>query len=166
DINAPAFVEEGDVPKALSGAAKRHEATFTTDYVAHMQMEPMNCVVKVSDGIYDIYTGSQFQTFAVGTLAATLGAKPEQIRIHQQYLGGGFGRRLEPDIMVETAMIAREVKRPVKLIRSREEDLRRDFYRSATLQKLRAGLDAQGKIVAWENVVVASHPGQRWGPDF
>jgi isoquinoline 1-oxidoreductase subunit beta len=166
DASAPAFVEEGDVPKALGSAAKRHEATFTTDYVAHMQMEPMNCVVRVTDGVYDIYTGSQFQTFAVGTLAATLGVKAEQIRIHQHYLGGGFGRRLEPDIMVETAIIAREVKKPVKLIRSREEDLRRDFYRSATLQKLRAGLDASGKVVAWEAVVVASHPGQRWGPDF
>src|SRR5207244_4000409 len=120
------------VKAAMVQAPKRHEATFTTDYVAHMQMEPMNCVVRFADGAYDIYTGSQFQTFAAGTLAATLGVDPSKIRIHQQYLGGGFGRRLEPDIMVETALIAREVKRPVKLIRSREEDLRRDFYRSAT----------------------------------
>src|SRR5207245_2737030 len=89
-------------------------------------------------------TGSQFQTFAAGTLAATLGVDASKIRIHQQYLGGGFGRRLEPDIMVETALIAREVKRPVKLIRSREEDLRRDFYRSATLQMLRAGTGWRG----------------------
>jgi isoquinoline 1-oxidoreductase len=154
------------VKAAMSGAARRHEATYTTDYVAHMQMEPMNCVVQITDGVYHIYTGSQFQTFAVGTLAATLGVDASKIRIHQQYLGGGFGRRLEPDIMVETARIAREVKRPVKLIRSREEDLRRDFYRSATLQSVRAGLGADGKVVAWEKTVVASHPGKRWGPDF
>ena len=166
DSNATPWHEQGDVKAAMSGAARRHEATFMTDYVAHMQMEPMNCVARFADGVYDIYTGSQFQTFAVGTLAATLDVKPTNVRIHQQYLGGGFGRRLEPDIMVEAALIAREVKRPVKLIRSREEDLRRDFYRSATLQVVRAGLGPDGKVVAWENTLVASHPGKRWGPDF
>ena len=158
--------EQGDVKGAMSGAAQRHEATFMTDYVAHMQMEPMNCVASFKDGAYDIYTGSQFQTFALGTLAAVLKTENKNIRLHQAYLGGGFGRRLEPDIIVETALIAREVKRPVKLIRSREEDLRRDFYRSATLQVVRAGLDASGKPVAWENTLVASHPGRRWGKDF
>jgi isoquinoline 1-oxidoreductase subunit beta len=151
----------------MAGAGKRHEATFTTDYVAHMQMEPMNCLAHIDkDGVYHIYTGSQFQTFAVGTLAAVLKVDAAKIRLHQHYLGGGFGRRLEPDIMLETALIAREVKRPVKLIRSREEDLRRDFYRSATLQVVKAGLAGDGKIVAWENTLVASHPGKRWGPDF
>src|SRR5437667_7294004 len=166
DLTAPSWVEQGDVKAGLAQAAKTHEATFTTDYVAHMQMEPMNCVVRLDGGAYYIYTGSQFQTMAVGALSKKLGVDPSKIRIHQHYLGGGFGRRLEPDIMVETALIAREVKRPVKLIRSREEDLRRDFYRSATLQMLRAGLDSDGKVIAWENTVVASHPGQRWGPDF
>ena len=158
--------EQGDVRSAMGSAARRHEATFTTDYVAHMQMEPMNCVAEFKDGGYDLYTGSQFQTFAVGTLAAVLKVEPAKIRLHQHYLGGGFGRRLEPDIMLETALIAREVKRPVKLIRSREEDLRRDFYRSATLQVLKAGLGPDGKPVAWENTLVASHPGRRWGKDF
>jgi isoquinoline 1-oxidoreductase len=158
--------EQGDVKSAMASARRQHEATFMTDYVAHMQMEPMNCVVAHKDGGYDIYTGSQFQTFAVGTLAAVLKVEPAKIRLHQHYLGGGFGRRLEPDLMLETALIAREVKRPVKVIRSREEDLRRDFYRSATLQVLKAGLDADGKPVAWENTLVATHPGTRWGKDF
>src|SRR6266704_2355102 len=166
DLTAPSWVEQGDVKAGLAQAAKTHEATFTTDYVAHMQMEPMNCVVRLDGGAYDIYTGSQFQTMAVGALSKKLGVDPSKIRIHQHYLGGGFGRRLEPDIMVETALIAREVKRPVKLIRSREEDLRRDYYRSATLQVLRGGLSGDGKVVAWENTLVASHPGKRWGPDF
>src|SRR3989440_7663395 len=163
DPNAAAWHEQGDVKAAMSGAARRHEATYTTDYVAHMQMEPMNCVVRFADGVYDVYTGSQFQTFAVGTLAATLGVDASKVRIHQQYLGGGFGRRLEPDVMIETALIAREVKRPVKLIRSREEDLRRDYYRSATLQVLRGGLSADGKVIAWENTLVAAYPGERYG---
>jgi len=158
--------EQGDVKAAVSGAARTHEATYTTDYVAHMQMEPMNCVASFKDGVYDVYTGSQFQTFALGTLAGALKTENKNIRLHQAYLGGGFGRRLEPDIIVETALIAREVKKPVKLIRSREEDLRRDFYRSATLQTVRAALDASGKPVAWETTLVASHPGRRWGKDF
>ena len=167
DPGAAAWHEQGDVKGAMGGAARQHEATFTTDYVAHMQMEPMNCVAQVDkDGIYHLYTGSQFQTFAVGSLAAVLKVDASKIRLHQHYLGGGFGRRLEPDIMLETALIAREAKRPIKLIRSREEDLRRDFYRSATLQIVKAGLGADGKIVAWENTLVASHPGKRWGPDF
>lgn len=166
DPAAAAWHEQGDVKSAMGGAARRHEATFLTDYVAHMQMEPMNCVAHLDNGVYHLYTGSQFQTFAVGSLAAVLGVDASKIRVHQHYLGGGFGRRLEPDIMVEAALIARETKRPIKLIRSREEDLRRDFYRSATLQVVKAGLDADGRIVAWDNTLVASHPGKRWGPDF
>ena len=156
----------GDVKAGLAGAARVHEATYTTDYVAHMQMEPMNCLARYEGGVYDLYTGNQFQTLAMGTLAAVLKTDQKNIRIHQQYLGGGFGRRLDPDIILEAAIIAREAGRPVKLIRSREEDLRRDFLRSATLQTLRGGLDASGKVVAWDNVIVATHPGTRWGPDF
>jgi isoquinoline 1-oxidoreductase subunit beta len=163
DTKSPAWVQEGNVTAALAGAAKSHEATFMTDFVAHMQMEPMNCVARYDNGTYDFYTGTQFQTMALGVLSKTLDVKESDIRIHQQYLGGGFGRRLEPDIMVEAALIAREVKRPVKLIRSREEDLRRDYYRSATLQVLRGGLDGSGRVVAWQNTIVAAYPGERYG---
>ena len=146
--------------------ARTHESTFMTDYVAHMQMEPMNCLASVKDGVYDLYTGSQFQTMAVGLLAATLKVPPANVRIHQHYLGGGFGRRLEPDIMVEAALIAREAGRPVKLIRSREEDLQRDVYRSATYQVVKAGVDSAGKVISWDATIVSGHPGGRWGPDF
>ncbi|PYM67855.1 MAG: xanthine dehydrogenase family protein molybdopterin-binding subunit [Candidatus Rokuibacteriota bacterium] len=163
DTTSPAWVEQGDIRSGMAEAVRTHEATFTTDYVAHMQMEPMNCVVRFENGVYDIYTGSQFQTMAVGTLSKKLGVEESKIRIHQHYLGGGFGRRLEPDVILEGALIAREVKRPVKLIRSREEDLRRDYYRSATLQVLKGGLGANGKIVAWQNTLVAAYPGERYG---
>jgi isoquinoline 1-oxidoreductase beta subunit len=163
DTTSPTWVQAGNAEGALREAAKTHEAVYTTDYVAHMQMEPMNCVARFDNGIFDLYTGSQFQTMAVGHLTKTLDVKPPQIRIHQQYLGGGFGRRLEPDIMIEAALIAREMKRPVKLIRSREEDLRRDYYRSATLQVLKGGLDANSKVIAWHNTLVAAYPGERYG---
>jgi isoquinoline 1-oxidoreductase len=163
DTASPSWVEQGDIRAGFGQAAKTHEATFVTDYVAHMQMEPMNCLVKVDKDVYDIYTGSQFQTMAVGALTKALGVKESQIRIHQHYLGGGFGRRLEPDVMLEGALIAREVKRPVKLIRSREEDLRRDYYRSATLQVVKAGIDGSGRVIAWQNTLVAAYPGERYG---
>ncbi|MBI1845632.1 MAG: xanthine dehydrogenase family protein molybdopterin-binding subunit [Candidatus Rokubacteria bacterium] len=163
DTRSPSWVEAGNAEAALKEAAKTHQAVYTTDYVAHMQMEPMNCVARFEDGAYDLYTGSQFQTMAVGYLTKALGVEAKAIRIHQQYLGGGFGRRLEPDIMIEAALIAREIKKPVKLIRSREEDLRRDFYRSATLQVVKGGLDAGGKVVAWHNTLVAAYPGERYG---
>src|SRR5438034_3798497 len=94
DLTAPSWVEQGDVKAGLAQAAKTHEATFTTDYVAHMQMEPMNCVVRLDGGAYDIYTGSQFQTMAVGALSKKLGVDPSKIRIHQHYLGRRQGDRL------------------------------------------------------------------------
>src|SRR2546427_162937 len=103
DLTAPSWVEQGDVKAGLAQAAKTHEATFTTDYVAHMQMEPMNCVVRLDGGAYDVYTGSQFQTMAVGALSKKLGVDPSKIRIHQHYLGGGFGPRLEPPLIREVA---------------------------------------------------------------
>jgi isoquinoline 1-oxidoreductase beta subunit len=163
DTTSPEWVKVGDAAGAMGQAAKVLEATYTTDYVAHMQMEPMNCIARFEGGTYDLFTGTQFQTMAVGTLSKHLGVDASKIRIHQHYLGGGFGRRLENDIMLEAAIIAREVGKPVKLIRSREEDLRRDYYRSATLQTVKGGLDASGKLVAWENTLVTAYPGERYG---
>ena len=163
DTTSPEWVKHGDTKAALAGAAKTHTATYTTDLVAHMQMEPMNCLARYEGGVYDLYTGSQFQTMAVGTLSKALGVDATKVRIHQHYLGGGFGRRLEPDIMLEAAIIAKGAGRPIKLIRSREEDLRRDYYRSQTLQVVKGGLDSQGNVVAWDNTLVTSYPGERYG---
>jgi isoquinoline 1-oxidoreductase len=162
-----AWVDVGDIKAGLAQGARTHSATYTTEFVGHMQIEPMNCVARFENGVFDIYTGAQFQTLAVGVLAHVLKVEPTKIRIHQQYLGGGFGRRLEFDIILEGAIIASQLGgRPVKLIRSREEDLRRDFYRTPTLQVLKAGLATDGKITAWEHTVVAAQPGTRWGPNF
>ena len=133
-----------------------------TDYVAHAPLEPMNCVAKFEGGVADIYTGCQFQTMAMGAISKQLGIKEDKVRVHQHYLGGGFGRRLEPDAIVEAVVIAREAGKPVKLIRSREEDFKRDYFRSFTLQRLRGGLDAEGKLTAWDNTLVAAYPGERY----
>lgn len=163
DTTSPSWVDIGDVKDALSRSMRTAEAAYWTDYVGHAQMEPMNCVAVYQDGNYDFYSGSQFQTRAMGDLSKTFGVKPENIRVHQQYLGGGFGRRLEPDVMLEAGYIAKDIGRPVKLIRSREEDMRRDFYRSCTLQVLKGGLDSSGAVIAWHNTLVCAYPGERYG---
>jgi isoquinoline 1-oxidoreductase len=157
------FVQIGNMPGAMGEAAKKYTATYRTDFLAHAQMEPMNCLARYANGEYDFYTGTQLQTRIAGVLSKKLDVPPTSIRFHQQYLGGGFGRRLEEDIVLEAALIAREAGRPIKLIRSREEDLRRGYYRSLTLQTLAAGLDGSGRITAWEHAVVTAYPRARWG---
>jgi CO/xanthine dehydrogenase Mo-binding subunit len=123
----------------------------------------MNCVARWSAGRCDIFTGTQFQTRLAGEVARRLRVPAANVRIHQQYVGGGFGRRLEADIAVEAAMLARAAGRPVKLIRSREEDFARSFYRPLTLNAMNAGLDAGNAVVAWEHTLVAASVFARWG---
>jgi len=96
DTSSPSWVDVGDADGALAKSMKTHEAAFWTDYVGHAPLEPMNCVARYQDGTFDFFSGSQFQTRAMGDLSKLFGVKPEQIRVHQQYLGGGFGRRSSP----------------------------------------------------------------------
>ena len=156
------WVNTGDVKAGMARAVRMHTATYTTDFVAHAQLEPMNCVARYENGTYDFFTGTQWQTFAARWLADKLRVDPSRIRIHQQYLGGSFGARIEFDIMLEAALIAREAGRPVKLIRSREEDFERGYPRSPTLQIMNAGLDGGGRITAWEHTLVSAF--FRWAP--
>ncbi len=157
------FWDHGDAQKALGGAAKKHEAVYITPLAVHAPMEPMNCVAAQEGGTWHIYSGSQFQGRSAAVVAAAVGAKPEQVAIHQVYLGGGFGRRLEADAMIPAAMAAKAVGRPVKLIYSREEDTQNDFFRTLTYQKLTGGLDASGKMVALNQDVCTAWATKRWG---
>jgi isoquinoline 1-oxidoreductase beta subunit len=163
DTSAPSWVDVGDVNEAFKRAIKVHEAAYWTDYVGHAPLEPMNCVARFQDGVFDFFSGSQFQTRVMGDLSKKFGVDATKIRVHQQYLGGGFGRRLEPDVILEAGIIAKEVGKPVKLIRSREEDMRQDFYRSCTLQLVKGGLDSAGAVIAWQNALVAAYPSDRYG---
>jgi isoquinoline 1-oxidoreductase len=165
DTTSPSWVDVGDVREAMSHAMKVVEAAYWTDYVAHCPMEPMNCVARhnAADNSFDFFSGNQFQTRAMGDLSKKFGTEPNKIRVHQQYLGGGFGRRLEPDVIQDAGIIAKATGKPVKLILSREEDLQRDFYRSCTLQVLRGGLASNGQCIAWENQLVAAYPSDRYG---
>ena len=150
------WVNVGDVAAATSQAVASHTATYATDLVVHAQMEPLTAVARYENSIYEIFTGSQSPTRVVRELAAGLKVAPSQIRLHQHYLGGAFGRNIEWDIALEAALIAREAGRPIKLIRSREEDLTRNFGRTPTLQVLTAALDAGGRVTAWDHALVSS----------
>jgi isoquinoline 1-oxidoreductase subunit beta len=162
------FVSEGDAPAAMAGAARTHAARYATDVVMQAPMEPTNCVARWIDDRCELFTGTQSQARALAQLPRKLGIPPTKILIHQRYLGGGFGLRLDADTMLEAALIARAAGRPIKLIRSREEDFARGRARTPTLQAMKAGLDASGKILAWEHVLASGHfaPLDRAGLDW
>jgi isoquinoline 1-oxidoreductase beta subunit len=150
--------KEGDVDKALAGAARTLEATYEFPYLAHATMEPMNCVVRLGANECEVWNGEQFQTGDQMALAKLLGLSPQNVTIHQLYAGGSFGRRANPvsDYLVEAASIAKAagVREPVKLVWTREEDTRAGFYRPMFVHTITAGLDAANQLVAWRHRIV------------
>lgn len=157
---------KGDPAKAIAGAARTVSREFLSDHVYHAQMEPMNATADVRRDGVDIWVGTQAPTRTTLDVAKALGTTPELVRVHQQYLGGGFGRRATVEASVDAALISRAVNRAVKLILSREDDLSAGTFRPMTSQRLNVGVDAGGKIVAWQHRVVGEpvgdfvyHPG-------
>ena len=143
---------EGDVDAALAIAAKRVEATYELPYLAHATMEPMNATASVTaDGI-EIWGPTQFPDWWGGAAGGAVGfTKPEQAKVHVTMLGGGFGRRAFPDVAVEAALLSKAVGKPVKVQWTREDDMQHDFYRPATVQRVVAALDSDGKVTAWHH---------------
>ncbi len=155
---------EGDAEKALAGAAQRLDATYQLPFLAHAAMEPMNCTVHVRKDGCDIWVGTQAPTLTQAVVAQLTGLPKEAVKIHNHLLGGGFGRRLEPDGTVLAVKIAQQVDGPVKVVWSREEDIQHDMYRPYYYDRLSAGLDAQGKPVAWTHRVSGSSVLARYAP--
>ena len=155
---------EGDVASALANAATKVEATYEAPFLAHATMEPMNCTVQVTADGCDIWVGTQIPTVAQQAVAQTLGLKPEAVRLHNHLLGGGFGRRLEFDFIVQAALIAKQAKQPVKVVWSREEDIQHDMYRPYYYDRISAGLDEQGMPIAWSHRIVGSSIMARFFP--
>jgi isoquinoline 1-oxidoreductase beta subunit len=156
--------KDGDADAALAGAAKKVEAVYEVPFLAHATMEPMNCTADVRADSCDIYAPTQFQTFSQMTGAKITGLKPEQVRIHTTYLGGGFGRRAEQDFILEAVELSKAVGTPVQVTWSREDDMQHDFYRPAVLVKLSGGLDGTGAPVAWKSRVVGPSIMSRFFP--
>lgn len=146
--------KDGDAQSALASSAKKIEAVYEVPFLAHATMEPMNCAADVRADGCDIYAPTQFQTFAQGTGAKITGLKPEQVRIHTTYLGGGFGRRAEQDFIAEAVEASKAAGAPVQVTWTREDDMQHDYYRPAAYSRLAAGFDADGWPVAWYDRVV------------
>jgi isoquinoline 1-oxidoreductase beta subunit len=147
---------DGDVDKAMSGAANTFEAIYETPYLSHSPMEPMNATVNLQPDRLDVWVGTQDAEWALGAAARASGLRPEQVHIHNAFLGGGFGRRDANDEILQAIAIAKAVKRPVKLIWTREEDTRHDRFRPHAVVAFKAVTGSDGMPTAWSMRVVTS----------
>jgi isoquinoline 1-oxidoreductase beta subunit len=147
---------KGDAEAALARAAKKLEAEYEVPYLAHAMMEPLNCTAEIRPGACEIWTGTQFQTGDQEAAAKIAGLEPEQVQVHTLFLGGGFGRRATPtsDFVSEAVHLAKASGRPVKVVWTREDDVRGGYYRPLWVSRVRAGLDAAGKPIAWAHTLV------------
>lgn len=155
---------DGDEAAAFAGAATKIEAAYEAPFLAHATMEPMNCTAHVTGDGCDIWVGTQIPTIAQSAVATALGLEPAAVRIHNHLLGGGFGRRLEFDFIVQAALIAKQAEQPVKVVWSREEDIQHDMYRPYYYDRMRAGLDEQGMPISWKHLIVGSSIMARFFP--
>ncbi|MEM1051392.1 MAG: molybdopterin cofactor-binding domain-containing protein [Pseudomonadota bacterium] len=148
---------KGNAQEALGKAAKTLKAEYRVPYLAHAPMEPINCTAHVADGKCDIWASTQVPLMARSGVASTLGMAAEDVTVHHPYLGGGFGRRLGAEEMAMAARVAAATGYPVKMIWSREEDTQKALYRCADTARMRAGLDEDGKLVAFDHAFTQRH---------
>ena len=144
----------GDPDQALGSAARIVEAVYLLPYQAHATPEPMNCTAHVKEDGCDVWAPTQNQDAVQETAARLAGFKYQDVRVHTTYLGGGFGRRIVADYTAEAVRISKAIKAPVKVVWTREEDMRNDFYRPASYNALTAGLDEKGRLVSWKHILV------------
>jgi len=156
--------KDGDVNNAFSQAKTRVDAVYQQPFLAHATMEPVNCTVHVKPDSCDIWVGTQVPTRARDAGAKVTGLSPDKIVVHNFLLGGGFGRRLEFDMVTQAVKVAKQLNVPVKVTWTREEDIQHDMYRPYYYDKISAGLDANGKPIAWQHRIVGSSILARFAP--
>ncbi|MEW6449058.1 MAG: molybdopterin cofactor-binding domain-containing protein [Pseudomonadota bacterium] len=147
----------GDADKAMAGAKQTLEAAYWSEHTYHAQMEPMNAVAKVDGDQVEIWVGTQVQPLASAVVANVLKTTPDKVKINLQLLGGGFGRRIWPDAPVQAAVLANIVKKPVKLMLTREDDIAAARPRPMTYHVMKAGLDDKKNLVSWHHRIVAEN---------
>jgi isoquinoline 1-oxidoreductase beta subunit len=167
-LNEPMLTarNDGNVDRVMSGATKTFEAIYETPYLSHSPMEPMNATVKLQPDRLDVWVGTQDAEAALEAAARVSGLKPEQVYIHNAFLGGGFGRRDASDEIAQAIAIAKAVKRPVKLIWTREEDTRQDKFRPHAVVAFKAATGPDGMPTAWSMRVVTSSIFASYGIPF
>src|SRR5580698_4862158 len=153
---------QGDIAKGLA-QGDRYEGEYELPFLAHATMEPMNCTVHLTPGACEIWIGTQIMTRVQQSAAKAAGLPLDKVTVHNHYLGGGFGRRLEADMVASAVRIAKEVDTPIKVVWTREEDVQHDVYRPAYRDVISASLSG-GKIVAWKYKVSGSSIMARWLP--
>ena len=142
---------DGDPERALEQADRVLHATYRYPFIAHVPLEPQNCVARYSHGSVELWAPTQNPESGRAGVAKALGIPPERVTIHLIRCGGGFGRRLANDSMIEAAVISQRIGAPVKVLWSREDEIQHDFYRPGGYHNLSAGLDRQGRLTAWRN---------------
>ncbi len=158
------FYTRGDADAAFAAAARTLESWYAAPYLAHAQMEPMNCTARITAAGVDVWASTQVPDFAHAAAARVAAVDPARVTLHVTLLGGGFGRRLDIDPVVQAVRVARETDgRPVQLLWSREQDTTHDFYRPAQVARLAAALDADGNVSGWRIRSAGDAITPRWG---
>ncbi|MFL6661112.1 MAG: molybdopterin cofactor-binding domain-containing protein, partial [Rhizobacter sp.] len=155
---------DGDATGDIAKAKRRVEAVYQMPFLAHATMEPINCTVDLKPDGCDVYVGTQVPVFAQAAVAKATGLPQEKVRVHNHYIGGGFGRRLEVDFIAQAAEFAKQAKVPLKVVWTREEDIQHDMYRPYYLDRLSAALDDKGTPTAWMHRITGSSIMARFAP--
>ncbi len=155
---------DGKAQDAIAQASRKIEAVYEMPYLAHATMEPMNCTVDLRGGLCELWVGTQVPALAQGIAAKLTGLPLDKVRVHNHYLGGGFGRRLEVDFIGLAVEFAKQARGPVKFIYSREEDIQHDMYRPYYLDRMAAALDDEALPVAWFHRITGSSIMARFAP--
>ncbi|MGA1108341.1 MAG: molybdopterin cofactor-binding domain-containing protein [Pseudomonadales bacterium] len=141
---------DGDLEAGFAGADVSIESEYWTPFLAHAPMEPMNALVRIEGDSAAVWSGTQGPVAARNLVARFANLEPNNVRVHQSYLGGGFGRRGTLTHIIEATQVAVATSKPIQLVWTREDDLRHGLYRPASLMRIKAGLSADGKIAAWD----------------